>query len=67
MPEKLFHELFGERNEMAIEFLLPDLGEGIHEAEIQSVMVKEGDMVERRPTDLRSSKLTKQLYKSLLQ
>ncbi len=30
---------------MAIEFLLPDLGEGIHEAEIQSVMVKEGDMV----------------------
>lgn len=30
---------------MAIEFLLPDLGEGIHEAEIQVVMVKEGEMV----------------------
>jgi pyruvate dehydrogenase E2 component (dihydrolipoamide acetyltransferase) len=30
---------------MAIEFLLPDLGEGIHEAEIQVIMVKEGDMV----------------------
>lgn len=31
--------------EMAIDFLLPDLGEGIHEAEIQCVMVKEGEMV----------------------
>jgi pyruvate dehydrogenase E2 component (dihydrolipoamide acetyltransferase) len=30
---------------MAIEFKLPDLGEGIHEAEIQVVMVKEGEMV----------------------
>ena len=30
---------------MSIEFILPDLGEGIHEAEVQSVMVKEGDMV----------------------
>jgi len=30
---------------MVIEFLLPDLGEGIHEAEVQAVMVKEGDSV----------------------
>lgn len=30
---------------MAIEFKLPDLGEGIHEAEVQVVMVKEGDTV----------------------
>jgi len=26
----------------AIDFLLPDLGEGIHEAEILNVMIKEG-------------------------
>jgi pyruvate dehydrogenase E2 component (dihydrolipoamide acetyltransferase) len=31
---------------MAVDFLLPDLGEGIHEAEIVSVKVKEGDSVE---------------------
>ncbi|MDR3615880.1 MAG: dihydrolipoamide acetyltransferase family protein [Candidatus Obscuribacterales bacterium] len=30
---------------MAIDFLLPDLGEGIHEAEILNVMIKEGDSV----------------------
>jgi pyruvate dehydrogenase E2 component (dihydrolipoamide acetyltransferase) len=30
---------------MVIEFKLPDLGEGIHEAEVQVVMVKEGDTV----------------------
>ena len=30
---------------MAVDFKLPDLGEGIHEAEIISVKVKEGDMV----------------------
>lgn len=30
---------------MALEFKLPDLGEGIHEAEILDIKVKEGDMV----------------------
>lgn len=30
---------------MAVEFKLPDLGEGIHEAEIISVKFKEGDVV----------------------
>ena len=30
---------------MAVDFKLPDLGEGIHEAEIISVKVKEGDTV----------------------
>jgi len=32
-------------NEMAVEFKLPDLGEGIHEAEIIAVKVKEGETV----------------------
>ncbi len=30
---------------MTVEFILPDLGEGIHEAEIIAVKVKEGEMV----------------------
>lgn len=30
---------------MAVDFILPDLGEGIHEAEIIAVKVKEGEMV----------------------
>jgi pyruvate/2-oxoglutarate dehydrogenase complex dihydrolipoamide acyltransferase (E2) component len=30
---------------MTVEFKLPDLGEGIHEAEIIAVKVKEGEMV----------------------
>src|ERR1700694_1349272 len=30
---------------MAVEFKLPDLGEGIHEAEILDIRVKEGDTV----------------------
>ena len=30
---------------MAVEFKLPDLGEGIHEAEILAIKVKEGEIV----------------------
>src|SRR5271156_6975710 len=30
---------------MSTDFILPDLGEGIHEAELLNVMVKEGDTV----------------------